>query len=294
MTDRSSSAYLASVLLHGGALAIILLMAYTFDSMRPESPKTFELVAGEGDNYAATAAPALGEPGGIKLSLPALPAPSEAAPPAPPAEPEPAAAAVTPAPPAPVKPAAVKPAAAKPAAKPASKIPNFTRSVERTAARVANRIEAKYKKELLAEKRRQMTQEEYLKEHPSGAASEGIRQGVVGGSAANKTGGAGGRALTREEGSELEAYWAMLKSRLVENLEKPTDASDTLTAVVEFYVAADGSLSQVRISRSSGNDEFDQAVLQAVRRTHSIGPRPDGRGDVVQVPFKMHEDDAAP
>jgi colicin import membrane protein len=141
-----------------------------------------------------------------------------------------------------------------------------------------------------------MTQEQYLKEHPqkAGAQAEGIRGGVVGGSTDNKTGGAGGKALTREEGHELEAYWAMLKSRLSDNLEKPTDVSDDKKAVVEFYVAANGAISGISILRSSGSDEFDQAVLAAVHRTHPIGPRPDGRGDVEQLTFKMHEDDAAP
>ena len=65
---------------------------------------------------------------------------------------------------------------------------------------------------------------------------------MVGGSVDNKTGGAGGKALTREEGSELEAYFQMLKDRLQENVQELSDTSDTLTAEVEFYVAADGSI----------------------------------------------------
>jgi colicin import membrane protein len=279
--ERSHSSYGLSLFLHGAVVALILLFTYVLNQESPPPPKIFELVAGEGDNYAATAAPALGVVGGIKVSIPAaVPVPVEPEPAPLQAVPEPVAAKVTPAKPAPVK-----------------KLPDFLHTVERTEARVAKRIEAKYKKQLEAEERKQMTQEQYLKEHPlkaGGAAAEGIRGGVVGGSADNKTGGAGGKALTREEGSELEAYWAMLKSRLSDNLEKPTDVSDDLKAVVEFYVAANGSISGIRISRSSGSDEFDQAVLAAVHRTHPIGPRPDGRGDVEQLTFKMHEDDAAP
>jgi colicin import membrane protein len=285
MTDeRSHPSYASSLLLHGGVVALILLFTYVLNQESPTPPKIFELVAGEGDNYAATAAPALGVVGGIKVSIPRAPTPVEPEPATLQEAPEPVVAKVTPAKPMPVKSTQVK------------KLPDFAHAVERTASRVANRIEAKYKKQLEAEERKQMTQEQYLKEHPlkAGPDAEGIRQGVVGGSIANKTGGAGGKALTREEGHELDAYWSMLRSKLSDNLEKPTDASDDLKAVVEFYVAANGSISGIRIIHSSGNEEFDRAVLEAVHRTHSIGPRPDGRGDIVDVPFKMHEDDAAP
>jgi colicin import membrane protein len=282
--ERSTPSFGSSLLLHGAVVGLILFLAYGMNSESTPTPKIFELVAGEGDNYAARAAPALGVPGGIKANIPAAPAQPR---------PEPASLEVQPVP------VAVKPVPAKPA----NKIPDFTRAVERTATRVANRIEAKYKKELEAEKRRQITQEEYLKEHPQSGTNaertarlegEGIRQGVVGGSTGNKTGGAGGKALTREEGTELEAYWAMLIDRMKANLEKPTDVSDALTAEVQFFVSPDGSISEVRVSRTSGNDEFDKAVVEAVHRTRSIGPRPDGQGDRVTVTFKMHEEDASP
>ena len=229
----------------------------------------------------ATAAPALGSPTGVKLSLPTPPAPA----------PEPAQEVPLEAVPAPA-PVPAKPAPSR-TAMTADKIPNFNRSLQRTESRVAARLEAKYKKQLEAERRRLMTEEEFRKEHGSARTAQGISGGVVGGSVDNKTGGAGGKALTREEGQLLEGYFALLRSRLTENLEKPTDVSDALTAKVEFYVAADGSISRVRIIRSSGNPEFDKAVLEAFRRTPSIGPRPDGHGDAVQLEFRMREDDSA-
>jgi len=282
MTDHSSSAYLTSVLLHAGVVVLIVVLAYSFNAMRPETPKVFELVAGEGDNYGATAAPALGSPNGDKLVLPALPAPA--------AESAPQPAALT----AEVVPAA-KPVPAKPApAKPADKS-SLDSAFKRAEMRAAVRQEAKDRKAEEAEKRRQMTEEEFRKEHGAAKASSlGISGGVVGGSTANKTGGAGGKALTREEGSLLQAYFALLISHLKDSFEsaKPTDVSDKLTAKVAFYVAADGSISRVRIVEPSGNDEFDQAVLEAVHHTHSIGPRPDHNGDEVSVPFAMHDDTA--
>ncbi len=287
MTDRSSSAFFTSVFLHAAFVAVIVLLAYTFNSMRPEVPKTFELVAGEGDNYAATAAPALGSPDGIKVATPV--APVAAPEPTPPA---PAVAEAVPAPlpvPVPAK-TTVKPAPAKPVDK-----ASIAAAMKRAEMRATLRQEAKDRKAAEAEKRKQMTEDEFRKEHGAAkVAGVGIMGGVVGGSIENKTGGAGGKALTREESSLLDAYFALLISRLKENFEsvKPTDVSDKLTATAAFYVGMDGSIGNIRILHSSGNAEFDAAVLEAVRHTHSIGPRPDHRGDEVSVPFSMHDETA--
>ena len=80
MTDRSSSAYLSSVL-HAGVIALILILAYSIDSMRPQAPKIFELRGRRGRQLpGATAAPALGSADGIKLATPAAPVPLPPAP----------------------------------------------------------------------------------------------------------------------------------------------------------------------------------------------------------------------
>lgn len=289
MTDRSPATYFFSAVLHACIVGVALALTYVVGQQIPEVPKVFELVAGAGDNYAATAAPALGDSDGIKLKVPATPAPAPEEPPAPlqPVAPE----------------SAPLQAEAPPQSKPASKPANFTKVVDRAAARRESRIMTKYKKQLEAEQKRQrLTEEQFRKSHPNAALAsasavthidaEGIREGVLGGSTANKTGGAGGNALTREEGDEIEAYFALLVSRLKETFDtlKPTDAGDQLTAKVAFYIGADGSLSRVRITRSSGNSEFDQAVMETFRQTSSIGPRPDHHGEDVSVEFKMREE----
>jgi colicin import membrane protein len=285
MTDRSPGTYFFSAVLHAAIVGLALVLTYVVGQQVPEVPKVFELVAGAGDNYAATAAPALGDLGGIKLKVPAPPAP------------EPSAA---------LQPVASEPAPLQAETSPQSKTAkptNFTKVLDRAAARRESRIMTKYKKQLEAEEKRQrLTEEQFRKAHPNVALAtsssvthidaEGIREGVLGGSTENKTGGAGGNALTREEGDEIEAYFALLVNRLKETFDtlKPADAGDQLTAKVAFYVAADGSLSRVRITRSSGNSEFDQAVMETFSQTASIGPRPDHRGEDVSVEFKMREE----
>src|SRR5271170_2531490 len=86
MNAQSPSAYGLSALVHGAVVLLILFFSFAARSVVKDSPKVFELVAGEGDNYAATVAPALGSVGGIKV--PAMPkdvvqpAPAEPSPPA--------------------------------------------------------------------------------------------------------------------------------------------------------------------------------------------------------------------
>jgi TonB family protein len=167
----------------------------------------------------------------------------------------------------------------------------LVKSLNRVEQRRKDRLEKKYKEE-------EERQEALRKQAEARAAkaaridAEGIREGVIGGSTANKVGGAGGKALTREEASELELYWSELLAKIKENHTPPEGVSDTLVARMEFFVAADGSLSHFRIVSPSGNHEFDRSVIEAGERTRSIGPRPDGRSETVQMTFKMREDEA--
>jgi colicin import membrane protein len=283
MRAQSTGAYGFSVLLHGAVVLLIVFFSYAASSVVQDTPKILELVAGEGDNYAATAAPALGSEGGVKLQT--APVVREQAPPAPKPEPSPIQ-------PAPME-AVPKPAPAKPA-----KPVDLVAELKRVEARREKRLEAKYQKEKEAEEKR-ISHEEFLKQQAAAKAgrvshidAEGIREGVIGGSTENKRGGAGGRALTREEGSELDAYFSMLKARIKENHTPPEGVTENLEAHLEFFVAADGSISHLRIARSSGNHEFDRSVIEACERTRSIGPRPDGRSETVQMSFKMREDES--
>jgi len=291
MTEHPAQSYVLSAALHGGVVALCILLAYFAESPAPPADKVFELVAGAGNNYGATAAPALGVPDGskFKISAPEPPAPPTPEPPAPavaetvPIEPAPAPV------PVPVNPV---PTHAKP--KPAPTVPDFSKTVTRTANRTASRIEAKEKKKADAEAKRvaaaqkQISYDQYLKEH-----GEGIAGGVVGGSTANKQGGAGGKAMTREEGSLLDAYFALLKARLKEGHVAPPDVSDSLTAHVTFFVSANGSVSNVVIDRSSGNASFDESVREAFRQIRSgVGPRPDHQGGEEGLIFSMKDSDS--
>jgi colicin import membrane protein len=307
--NQRTPAFMLSLALHGVLVVLMLLLTYTVNQQVKNAPKIFELVAGAGDNYMATEAPALGSPTGVKLDLPTTPTPQieptpEPVAPAPVSAPEPSP--ITPAPieKAPPEKAPVeKPKPEKAPPKPAEpKAPNFKNQIAKKVKQAEAKAKQEIKKEQAAEAK--MTKDAFDKANKAKAVAkaksgstkiepvgQGIREGVIGGSPKNTKGGAGGKALTAEDGTLMERYFSLLKARLKENHEKPSGLSDALMARVEFYVGADGSISRVRISKSSGSEEFDRSVREAFARTKSIGARPDKKGETVELEFRMREED---
>lgn len=315
MTARSPSAFLLSAALHALVAGLAILLSYAASRPDREAAKVFELVAGEGDNFMATEAPALGTPG-VKLNV-RTPAPPKSEPTPPAREPQPR----------PIEPAPVK-AEPPPVTKAAPPIPDFSKKIKREMIVAESRAKLQLKREREAEAKRKAAEakkaaaakkaaddektrlsiEEFNRLHKSKSASsstkgrptavakvtpidaEGIAKGVIGGSTANKKGGAGGKALVATNGTELERYYALFKQRLKDKFEPPPGLSDTLVALVSVVNNADGSLTNPRIIQSSGSREFDQAVLAAIRRT-TMPARPDGKSETLRFPFTLRERD---
>ncbi len=302
-------------------MGVVLWFAYSKQKKSEEdTPKIFELVMGEGDNFAATEAPALGTPGGgIKIEIPGpptpMPSPVEAAPPEPepsPVEPAP------PAKPAPVPPPTKIPPKAAPAPKEYKPV-NMAKMVDRIADKRAANIEKKIKAEQKAADERaakeaalnakRMTKEDFDRQNkgkssPSQTSAksgggtgatkridaEGIAKGVVGGSTANKIGGAGGKALTREDIELSEAYISLLIQRLKAAHQKPDGLSDLLQATVSFRLTASGVVVDVKVVGSSRNAEYDRSVLEAFRRITLPRPPANLKTSDYTITFKMKED----
>ena len=296
MTARSPSALFLSASLHGLVVVLVVFLAYLAQTHVKETPKILELVAGAGDDYGATAAPALGTPGGIKIAIPEPPAPAPEpvklaapVPVAPAPEPEPV---VTKAP--------VEKAVTPPKTK-ETKTPNFSNQIKRKIIRAESRAKAEIKKEREAEQKR-LTKAEFDRQNRANTVAgadnprvkhidtEGVSGGVVGGSTASKA-GAGGKALTREEGDLLDAYFAIVKQRLQDGLEKPPGLGDAVFAIAEFRLNTDGSISSARITRGSGSEEFDRAVMDDIRRYRRVSPPSAWKGDTVSLTFRMKEED---
>lgn len=260
MRASSSSAVMVSLTLHGVVAALIFLTTVYVAQQQKTPPVIFELVAGPPTAPEQLVAPALGN-SDMKLNVPKVDVPKE--------KPQPV-------------PEVVKPTEMT---KPAETKPKAVTSIA---------------KEM--KKKERMSYNEYKRTHPDPKPvpptvaktpridAEGIANGVRGGSTANKKGGGGGKALTREEQSELNTYISFLINALKEAHQPPLGLSDKLVVKVTFDIAANGRISNPRIERSSGNREFDESALEAFRKVASIGPTPDGKSDTWSVDFKMKDE----
>ncbi len=311
MSARTTNSFFASAVLHAVLAVLVMWFTWTSTKTDKDSLPIFELVAGDGDNFAATEAPALGVEGGIKLEIPEPPAPSpspvEAAAPEP--DPSPVVEASSPVEPVapPVKPTTAPVKEYKPV--------NMAKMVDRIADKRAANIEKKLKAEQdraakaeAAANAKKMTKAEFdrLNKNKSLAAqkpgssgtgtsvkkidTEGIAGGVAGGSTANKTGGAGGKALTRQDIELSEAYISLLIQRLKQAHQKPDGLSDSLQATVKFRLTASGAVVNVTIVSSSRNPEYDQSVLAAFRRISLPPPPANLKTNDYTITFKMRED----
>lgn len=303
MSDGSNKGFWMSAALHGSVAAAVFLFGVVLKSNEADEAKVFELVAGEGDNFGAREAPALGSPGGVKMEIPEPPAPKPSPPePAPPEA----------APPAPVPPPPAPKAVTPPTKAPEQNVPNFKNQIVRQVIKAESRAKRDIAKERAAEKKRleeeakkeKLTKEEFdrknkakggptqvAKAGPTKAPkvdAEGIAKGVVGGSTANKDGGAGGKALKTDNDDVLGAYFAMFKQRLRTEFIAPPGLSDSLKATIEVVSHPDGRISGARVKISSGSREFDQAVLEAIARVR-MPARPDKKTETVELVFTMRE-----
>jgi colicin import membrane protein len=115
--------------------------------------------------------------------------------------------------------------------------------------------------------------------------TEGILSGMRGGSTANKTGGAGGTALTRSEGDAVDGYAALLATKIKAELDERPGVGAGLIVEVEIRILADGTLKGFRIVRSSGSSDFDQAVRDAFN-TITMPARPKGLSELQRFPIR--------
>lgn len=265
MTQRFSNAIAASALFHGAVIALILAIAYVAGLRSGKKLEFFELVAGDGDNYSATVAPALGTADGNPANV--APAPS-------------AAMVVTASKAAEPKPMDIAKDIQKAAAKATAKIEKQTKAEELAAQKAAQAEAAKQAKTTIDEFNKlkgKTPPPPAAKANAPKIDAKGIAAGVVGGSTANTKGGAGGRAMTSTGGTVVADYTSLLIQQLRKNLDdqKPPGLSDSLVATASMVILPNGTLSGGTITKSSGNSEYDKAVLDAIRLTN-LPDRPAG------------------
>lgn len=326
MNARSPSAYAASLGLHALVVALILLSVYLAKRNADDGPKIFTLVGGEGTNYAATEAPAAGEPGATgmeQVTLPPIVTPVRQPEPEPltpaqqtPLQAAPAPAVVPAASPA-VKPAPPKPVEPKPA--------DFTKNIVRLSEKRKANIEKKFKadqaraakvqaerEKKAAELRRkeeeakgaQMTKAEFDKASkaaktaatrstgPSArvpSVADGIRKGMTGAAPSATREGAGGTAQSRAEADMMSAYISMIVARIRQTMVE-ANFSDELSVELQFSISSGGVITGTRVIGGSGSGDFDRAVLDAFRSIPNLGPPPNGMGGTFRFNLIMKDE----
>ena len=129
-----------------------------------------------------------------------------------------------------------------------------------------------------------------------GAAAAGIdAKGIVdelmesAGATAGPRGNGGGTGGTKYMIAALDAYFNRLVNAVRAAWEMPDSVTDLLVAKVSFHLGADGSITQVKIVKSSGSTEYDDSVVDAFQRVRSIGAVPNGKSGTYVFNFKMTE-----
>ncbi|WP_455817233.1 TonB family protein [Pseudomonas cerasi] len=89
---------------------------------------------------------------------------------------------------------------------------------------------------------------------------------------------------------EKAAYAARLRSEIESHKHYPQRAKQARSGGVvnvRFNIEKDGSLTDPQLISSSGNRDLDNAALQAVRQSNSIGPRPGDFGRTASVTIRF-------
>ena len=94
--------------------------------------------------------------------------------------------------------------------------------------------------------------------------------------------------LSSTQLNKLAQYNARLRARLDAAWKKPVNYGGiALTLTVQFKVAANGQISEVRLAPASANTGFNQSVLAAFRAMGSGGATPTGRAHTFSLEFSL-------
>lgn len=161
-----------------------------------------------------------------------------------------------------------------PSAKPAEEEPadislqEQRRKAERAARDEAN---AQREKQARAEAERKAAQREAQREATEAQrqASNAERQSELARLRA-QAGGANANAGTGTSGKPSSGYAERVRQRVKPNIIFNEDVNGNPAAVVAVRMAPDGSVLSTRLAKSSGNSDWDNAVLRAVSRSDPL------------------------
>ena len=135
----------------------------------------------------------------------------------------------------------------------------------------------------------------FVKTHESTADGGDGPTGTAPGTGGGNRGG-NGHAGGGNTGSDFGWYGAMLHDSFYNRWVQPTSivtATTSFVTTVKIRIERDGTISDVSIAKSSGNDVMDQSVMEAARKVTHVDPLPDGLGNgdayEVKINFELSQ-----
>jgi len=159
------------------------------------------------------------------------------------------------------------------------------KALEETLARLEKKVEQESK-----------TKEESAQaEQAISKIKERVEKEQVG---ATKPGPLGGGATT---GLRIQIYKTEVENRIKSNWAYPIGIANEnkrkgLEAVVVLTVSNDGTISQYRFKKRSGDPFFDESVAKAIERSNPLPPFPEGflkNSEEIEINFNLSEFDSA-
>jgi TonB family protein len=119
--------------------------------------------------------------------------------------------------------------------------------------------------------------------------------GTTPGSGGGHRGGAG-HAGGGDTESNYGWYAAMLHDRFYSRWDQPTSIvtpTSSFSAIVKIRIEKDGTISDVSLAQSSGNDVMDQSVMEAAHKVTQVDPLPEGLSEggayEVKINFELSQ-----
>lgn len=94
-------------------------------------------------------------------------------------------------------------------------------------------------------------------------------------------------SLSTGDVRSLEAYFYELQQTVRDNIETHTLGARPLEATVSFNLSANGSITNVKITRSSGDAVYDSKVLAGVKRVRFFKATPFGKSHALNFPIRQ-------
>jgi colicin import membrane protein len=98
------------------------------------------------------------------------------------------------------------------------------------------------------------------------------------------------RGTSDAEQTALGRYISAVTDLLHDAWDKPVGLAQSTSAVVDFDISPDGKYVNVRITRRSGNAQFDQSVLECFRNADSPGSPPNGHTLSLHLTISMTDE----